>query len=141
MEATKKKEPQEFDFFEILVDARCDCGLYYDRIHGTVEVCDMYDIYDIDDEDCEDCEKAEIRERLYKGEVIVFPTTEDLYPYSQALGDYLYEHGIEIPYGKRAIGYLAEKRMQYDFYEYRNEVMKKELLTWVENQKIPIKII
>lgn len=126
MEATKKQSCKKKSLDEILNSDRGECKSYYDKVNKTVDMCD--DIIDLED-------------RLDEGEVIIFPTKDDLYPYNKAMRDYLNDNEIEIPSGRKAIGYLAENGDQYDFYSYRDEEVKKRLLTWLESQKIPIEII
>lgn len=126
MEATKKQSCKKMSLYEILNSDGVECKSYYDKVNKNVDVCD--DVTDLEDQ-------------LDKEEVIIFPTKDDLYPYNKAMRDYLNDNEIEVPSGRKPIEYLAENGDQYDFYSYRDEEVKKRLLTWLEGRKIPIEII
>ena len=122
----KKAPLQKVPLCKVLNSDWVECKSYYDKVNKTFDICD--DILDLED-------------RLDKGEVIIFPTEDYLYPYNEAMRDYLNDNEIEVPSKRKAIGYLAENGDQYDFYSYRGEEVKKRLLTWWESRKIPIEII
>lgn len=122
----KKAPLQKVPLCKVLNSDWVECKSYYDKVNKTFDICD--DILDLED-------------RLDKGEVIIFPTEDYLYPYNEAMRDYLNDNEIEVPSKRKAIGHLAENGDQYDFYSYRGEEVKKRLLTWLESRKIPIEII
>ena len=117
MQITKPRE-----LHEILNEEQVECRCYYDKINENVEVCD--DITDIED-------------RLENEEVILFPTMDELYPYGEAMRDYLDAYGIDVPRGrgKKAIRHLVELGYDHDFYERRDEEAKKDCSHGWKNEK------
>ena len=83
----------------------------------------------------------DLEERLEKKEVIIFPSEDELYPYNQAMKDYLNSRELVVPKEIKAMKYVAENGAKNDFYYARDEETKKRLLTWLERYQIPIKVI
>ena len=120
------KSLNQLSFYEILNNDQVECKLYYDKVTNTIEVCD--DVMDLQD-------------RVDKEEIIIFPSEDGLYPYGEAMRDYLLENDIIVPHKKTAGRYLSELGCKQDFYDTRDEETKKRLLTWLERYQIPIKVI
>lgn len=100
--------------------------------------------YDIDKGERDDYDRlysCELEKREEKGEIVIFPWKEELYPYGKAMRDFLQENDIIVPRGTSAIGYLKSQGENFDFYEYRNQELKAKLLKWLEEKKLPIEII
>ena len=77
-----------------------------------------------------------IRELREAGKVIRIPTYEELYPYGQAMYDYLCDNRLNVPYGMSAKHYVHEKGRIHDFYAYRAETQTLELNKWLKEHNI-----
>lgn len=117
--------PLKCEFDEVLNFENVECRVYFDRINRSVELCD--DIYNAED-------------LKRNASIVFFPTAEVLYPYSEALRDYLNNAGLFIPKGYSPKGYLAEIGCIYDFYDFRKTEMKNRFSAWLKSKSIPMQV-
>lgn len=79
-----------------------------------------------------------LEKMIAEGKAIVLPYEEQLYPYGEAMGDYLDDREILIPDGMKATAYLAQHGWLDDFYEFRAEGLEKRFVAWSEKQGVQI---
>ncbi len=76
-----------------------------------------------------------------KEDIIFFPTDEELYPYKEAVGDFLAENDIEVPRRRKVRPYLRECGYLYDFDEFRDREVKRRLLIWMDENDIQLETV
>lgn len=114
------------EFHELVNYQMSESRAYFDRTQNEVEIC-------------EDISFAE--DQTLNDNIVFFPTDEELYPYHEAMFDFLNEYGINIPQGERAKPYLRENGLLFNFYIYRESEMKCRLLMWLNENDIQLEII
>ena len=122
----KRNTMLKAEWNEVINDERSEFTWFYDIDKGEIDSC---------------LNSCEPEKREEKGEIVIFPWKEELYPYGKAMRDFLQENDIIVPRGTSAIGYLKSQGENFDFYEYRNQELKAKLLKWLEEKKLPIEII
>lgn len=111
---------------EVLNHEKSECRVYFNRTNSEIEVCDDF---------------FSLRNRVSDDNIVFFPTDEKLYPYCEAIGDFLNEHNMDVPRGRKAGTYLRENGFIYDFYAFREEEIKSRLLVWLNENDIQLEII
>lgn len=111
---------------EVLNCEKSECRVYFNRTNSEIEICDDF---------------FSLRNYVLDSDIVFFPTDEKLYPYCEAMGDFLDEHEIEVPRGEKAESCLRKNGLIYDFYAFREEEIKSRLLDWLNENDIQLEII
>lgn len=106
---------------EILVEEMSGFVAYYDPETKEVEQADSLTVDSLQEEK----------------QIIVFPGSEVLYPYGEAMHDYLISEGIDVPEGRYAKSYVYEQQGGlYGFYDFRREERLRRMNIWLKEHKL-----
>lgn len=83
-------------------------------------------------------DEAWLQKQAKEGRAVILPYVEHLYPYNQAMGEYLIDREIEIPDGMRVKAYLAQEGRLEDWYEFREKGLEKKFEEWCKKYNIKI---
>lgn len=77
-----------------------------------------------------------IQRQVESGKAILFPVFEELYPYSEALTEFIDKYELDIPDYITIKKFLIEKGWMQLFYEFQGQELEKKFRKWCRRNSI-----
>ena len=108
---------------QLVNESRVEIKMYIDLEHKCIDTSE---------------DEKWLEEQINNGKVLLLPHKEELYPYKDAIKDFLCKFDLLVPDDMRVKEYLSEKGLMQTFYDFYEREIVEKLLEWCEKNQIEL---